>query len=666
MNRLKDEAVSDEEQPLKSKPLLSPAPVFPTPSGPVVATKSVDPELLNIMTFRPSSSSAPVSPAPDLFDVPIRLKGTPVSGALSTPRHEDESSSKDYKRSRELKKLASLRKSIKRARPAQDCKAANVKLSSRRQVPDNDKELCIWRPSLSDNPRVSAEEIIIMFDSLRRRMMQLDEKEDSSKRADMKAGALMMRNNMRINSVKTVGHVPGVEVGDIFFYRIEMCIVGLHAPAMGGIDYMPVNSVGKDDSLAVCIISSGGYDNEEDDTDILVYTGQGGNSRKKQKHDQKLERGNLALMNSQNKNTQIRVVRSTHDPFRHSEKIYIYDGLYRIEESWIEKARNGFNVFKYKLRREPGQPDGISVWKKAQKWKENPATRENIIQLDLSSNVENLPVCLVNDVGNVTIPIHFNYVTGVKYSRPLSREKQLRNCKCDSVCLPGDPDCSCAQQNGGDLPYTLSGLLVRHTPILYECSSSCQCSENCRNRVTQRGIGLNFEVFWTGDRGWGLRTWDPVHAGAFICEYAGEVIDETKMNLDVKEDDYIFHTSCTSDTVSRWNQGTELLEETSRGSTTGSFRQLPIIISAKDSGNVARFVNHSCSPNLVWQAVQYDHGDDRYPHIMFFAIKHIPPMTELTYDYGTKGAPPGFEDIFPKACKLKPCLCSSTNCRGYF
>jgi euchromatic histone-lysine N-methyltransferase len=232
--------------------------------------------------------------------------------------------------------------------------------------------------------------------------------------------------------------------------------------------------------------------------------------------------------------------------------------------------------------------------------------------------------------------------------------------------LPGDPDCSCVQQNGGDLPYTLSGLLVKPTPILYECSSSCKCSENCRNRVTQKGIELNFEVFWTGDRGWGLRTWDPVHAGAFICEYAGEVIDETKVNIDVKEDDYIFDTTCTSEKVSRWNQGTELLEEISRGATTENTKDLPIIISAKDSGNVARFLNHSCSPNLLWQAVQYDHGDDRYPHIMFFAIKHIPPMTELTYDYGVRGAPPGFKGKFPQACKLRACLCGSTKCRGSF
>jgi euchromatic histone-lysine N-methyltransferase len=661
MKRLKEEAVSDEEQPMKPKPLLLLAPMFPTPSAHAVAT---DPPLLDLTPFRPSSSSAPHSPAPASFDAQICLKGAPISGAFSTPHHEDECSRKDYRRSRELKKLASVRRSTKRARPAKVSDQANVKLRSRKSVPN--KELCVWQPPLSDNPRESAEQIMIMFDSLRRRTMQLDEKEDSSKRADLKAGGLMMQNNMRINNVKMVGHVPGVEVGDIFFFRIEMCIVGLHAPAMGGIDYMPVNSVGKDESLAVCIISSGGYDNEEDDTDILVYTGQGGNSRKKEKHDQKLERGNLALMNSKNKNTQIRVVRSTHDPFRHSEKIYIYDGLYRIEESWMEKAKSGFNVFKYKLRREPGQPDGISVWKIAQKWKENPATRENIIQMDLSSNVENIPVCVVNDAGNVEGPIHFNYVTGVKYLRPLSREKQLQNCKCHRVCLPGDPDCSCVQQNGGDLPYTLSGLLVKPTPILYECSSSCKCSENCRNRVTQKGIELNFEVFWTGDRGWGLRTWDPVHAGAFICEYAGEVIDETKVNIDVKEDDYIFDTSCTSEKVSRWNQGTELLEEISRGATTENTKDLPIIISAKDSGNVARFLNHSCSPNLLWQAVQYDHGDDRYPHIMFFAIKHIPPMTELTYDYGTRGAPPGFEGIFPKACKPKQCLCGSTNCRGYF
>ncbi|KAL6870999.1 hypothetical protein ACP4OV_014847 [Aristida adscensionis] len=657
----------DEEQPMEMKPLRSLAPMLPIPMGYDVATQSTDPMLVFVTPFRPfSSESEPTqkSQAPfgqPLPKSPIPLKATPISMAFPTPQHKDESSDEDCEPFCEQKSPASM-KTAKRTQQAGDSNAANIKRRSTRRSLNKELAFCT---SSSSGPRESVEATMMMFDSLRRRIQQLDEKEDAGKRADLTAGTLMMQNGLRINSLKSIGPVPGVEIGDIFFFRIEMCIVGLHAPAMAGIDYISAKYVGKDETLAVSVISSGGYENNDEDTDVLVYTGQGGNSRHKEKHDQKLEKGNLALMHSMKKKNQIRVVRSAQDPFCNSAKIYIYDGLYRIEDSWMDKANNGFSVFKYKLRREPGQPDGISVWKMTEKWKENPETRNNVVLLDLSSKFENLPVCLVNDVDDEKGTPYFNYVTGVEYSRPLMKAKPLQCCKCPSVCLPGDPNCSCAQLNGGDLPYSPNGLLVKNVPMLYECSANCQCSQNCRNRVAQKGVKLKFEVFWTGDCGWGVRSWDPIRAGTFVCEYTGKVIDETNFDMDDEEDEYTFHTSSPGNKVLRWNLGAELLEETSVNVTADSFKKLPIVISAKDSGNVARFLNHSCSPNLLWQPVQYDHGDDSYPHIMFFAMKHIPPMTELTYDYGTRGAPPGLGK-YPNACKLKACLCGSGDCRGFF
>ncbi|KAF7064656.1 hypothetical protein CFC21_070921 [Triticum aestivum] len=710
MGSLIDEA-GTEEQPLDPKPLHSLAPMFPTPPGYDLATAgSSDPPFFYYITpIRQHPGPAPASfagpppgpcsspqqhpgpapasfagpppqqhpgPAPASFAGPspgpgsaVPLKATPISAAFPARRLKEELSDEDYTPASEKRKPSSSspKSTAKRVRQAGDSTAANTKQRPIRR--SLSKELAGW-PSASDNPREAVEATMAMFDSLRRRTLQLDEKEGLGRRADLKASVLMNHNNLKINSLKTIGPVPGVEIGDIFFYRIEMCIVGLHAPSMAGIDYLSAKLVaGRDESLAVSIISSGGYENVEDETDTLVYTGQGGNSRRKdkEKHDQKLEKGNLALSNSASKKNQIRVVRSARDPFSITAgKVYIYDGVYRIEDSWMDTAKNGFSVFKYRLRREPGQPHGISVWKMTEKWKANRATRENAMVLDLSSGAEILPVCLVNEVDGETGPSHFKYVTGVKHSRPLGRNKPLHHCECTSVCMPGDPNCSCARQNGGDLPYNLDGVLARHVPMLYECSRDCHCTKDCRNRVAQRGVQLNFEVFRTGDRGWGLRSWDPIRAGAFVCEYAGQVMDETNMSMDVEEDEYTFRTTCPSDKALRWNLGAELLEEKGADATAERFKKLPVVISAKDAGNVARFVNHSCSPNLLWQAVQYDHTDDSYPHIMFFAMKHIPPMTELTYDYGIRGAPPGLKGKSPLACKLKPCLCGSANCRGSF
>ncbi|CAN8304882.1 unnamed protein product [Cochlearia groenlandica] len=87
---------------------------------------------------------------------------------------------------------------------------------------------------------------------------------------------------------------------------------------------------------------------------------------------------------------------------------------------------------------------------------------------------------------------------------------------------------------------------------------------------------------------------------------------------------------------------------------TGSY-QLPFVISAKRLGNVARFMNHSCAPNVFWQAINREQDGVWCTHVGFFAMKHIPPLTELTYDYGVSGE-----------CGKKKCLCRSEKCSGSF
>jgi len=73
-------------------------------------------------------------------------------------------------------------------------------------------------------------------------------------------------------------------------------------------------------------------------------------------------------------------------------------------------------------------------------------------------------------------------------------------------------------------------------------------------------------------------------------------------------------------------------------------------------GNVGRFLNHSCDPNLGKQAVYVDAHDLRAPHLAFFALEDIPAMQELTWDYGYKeGSVSG---------KTMPCHCGAAECGG--
>ncbi|XP_072997007.1 histone-lysine N-methyltransferase, H3 lysine-9 specific SUVH1-like [Typha latifolia] len=707
MERKLNSTMGSGQEALDVKPLRSLAPMFPSPLGLNTFTQSTTPPFVCVTPFGPfpaepdSGNSSgfcppfppfaspdahgqrPVNPGSRTTDNGVThfgavrsangpINATPISSYQTPPSSMDGDEEPLFTTQisasgRKIKRpahLSSYRTSGSCGTGGSDgSKVKRVKAV--RKILDKDLVLL---PPISDDPRESVEMVLMTFDALRRRLLQLDEVQDVNRRPDLKAGAMMLSNNIRANVGKRIGVVPGVEIGDLFYFRMEMCIAGLHAPSMAGIDYMTAKFDNQDEPAAICIVSAGGYENDDDDVDVLIYVGQGGSNKNEEKHDQKLERGNLALERSTYRKNEIRVVRSAKDPTCQTGKIYIYDGLYKIQDSWKEKAKTGFNVFKYKLLREPEQPDGIAVWKTTQKWKENPSSRGRVILPDLSSGIENIPVCLVNDVDDEKGPSHFTYVTRVKYLRPLSMMKSLQGCMCLSVCLPGDTGCSCAQQNGGDLPYSSAGLLVSRKPMIYECSASCQCSQNCRDRVTQKGIRLHFEVFRTRNRGWGLRSWDPIRAGTFICEYTGEVIDEVRIDMDDDEDDYIFQTICPGEKTLRWNYGPELLGEPSRNVSPESYKSLPVTISAKNMGNVARFMNHSCSPNIFWQPVQHDHNDDEHPHIMFFAMKHIPPMTELTYDYGISGADACKEEkrTAVGSRRAKRCLCGSPNCRGSF
>ncbi|XP_065143921.1 histone-lysine N-methyltransferase SETDB1-A isoform X2 [Paramisgurnus dabryanus] len=80
------------------------------------------------------------------------------------------------------------------------------------------------------------------------------------------------------------------------------------------------------------------------------------------------------------------------------------------------------------------------------------------------------------------------------------------------------------------------------------------------------------------------------------------------------------------------------------------------IIDARQEGNLGRFINHSCSPNLFVQNVFVDTHDLRFPWVAFFASKRIKAGTELTWDYNYEvGSVEG---------KVLLCCCGSSRCTG--
>ena len=85
------------------------------------------------------------------------------------------------------------------------------------------------------------------------------------------------------------------------------------------------------------------------------------------------------------------------------------------------------------------------------------------------------------------------------------------------------------------------------------------------------------------------------------------------------------------------------------------------VVDGRKYGSITRFMNHSCNPNCKMFPVSHNHADEKIFETALFALRDIPPNTELCFDYqpGWKGNKSGRID--PDAVK---CLCGEKNCRG--
>jgi len=144
------------------------------------------------------------------------------------------------------------------------------------------------------------------------------------------------------------GHVSGVPSGRVFADRQALSDARVHGPTMAGIWGTP-------DDGASSIVLSGGYEDDIDQGDVIVYTGHGGNdpTTRRQIADQELTKGNLALAKSGVDGLPVRVPRGSRleSPYAPASG-YRYDGLYRVESYWSETGRSGFRIWRYRLIRE--------------------------------------------------------------------------------------------------------------------------------------------------------------------------------------------------------------------------------------------------------------------------------------------------------------------------
>ncbi|XP_076921428.1 histone-lysine N-methyltransferase SUVR5-like [Bidens hawaiensis] len=195
----------------------------------------------------------------------------------------------------------------------------------------------------------------------------------------------------------------------------------------------------------------------------------------------------------------------------------------------------------------------------------------------------------------------------------------------------------------GRFPYDNKGrIILEEGYLVYECNRYCNCNKYCPNRVLQNGVRVKLEVFKTEGKGWAVRAGERIERGTFVCEYVGEVIDKNEANkrrnrLDKEDSSFIYDIDARVNDVIRLSEG-----------------EASYAIDTTKYGNVSRYINHSCSPNLENHQVLIESLDSELSHIGLYASRDIAAGEELNFDYMYK-APPG---------KGRECRCGSANCRG--
>ncbi|XP_020405510.1 histone-lysine N-methyltransferase isoform X1 [Zea mays] len=469
------------------------------------------------------------------------------------------------------------------------------------------------------------------------------EKKRPSKRPDLKAITKMQEMNAVLYPEKTIGHLPGIDVGDHFYSRAEMVVLGIHSHWLNGIDFMGLKYQGKEYSnltfpLATCIVMSGVYEDDLDKADEIIYTGQGGNDllgNHRQIGSQQLKRGNLAL---------------------------------KVVDDWVQKGVQGHVVFKFKLKRLEGQPS-LTTSEVRFTRAEAPTTISELPGLvcdDISGGQENIPIPATNLVDDPPVPPSgFKYLKSLQIPKDIKIPSSIIGCDCEGGCA-SNKKCLCAQRNGSDLPYVSYkniGRLVEPKAVVFECGANCSCNHDCVNRTSQQGLQYRLEVFKTASKGWGVRTWDTILPGAPICEYTG-VLRRTE-DLDGSQNNYCFDIDCLQTMKGldgrEKRAGSEMHLPNLHPENDSDAQPAPeYCIDAHSIGNFARFINHSCQPNLFVQCVLSSHNDVKLAKVMLFAADTILPLQELSYDYGYRldsvVGPDG------KIVKLA-CHCGAPDCR---
>uniref|UniRef100_A0A6Q2XAL7 Euchromatic histone-lysine N-methyltransferase 1b n=1 Tax=Esox lucius TaxID=8010 RepID=A0A6Q2XAL7_ESOLU len=233
---------------------------------------------------------------------------------------------------------------------------------------------------------------------------------------------------------------------------------------------------------------------------------------------------------------------------------------------------------------------------------------EKVLNRDIARGYERVPVPCVNSVDCEPCPDNYKYVPANCVTSPMNIDKNITHlqycvCKDDcssSSCMCGQLSLRCWYDKDGRL---LPEFCCDEPPLIFECNHACSCWRNCKNRVVQNGLRYRMEPHQQSFIGSACLRGECVVKACILTPFVGDVY----------------------------------------------------CIDSRFYGNISRFINHMCEPNLFPCRVFTTHQDLRFPHIAFFACETIKAGEELGFDYGDH-----FWDIKGKHFS---CECGSPKCK---
>lgn len=245
----------------------------------------------------------------------------------------------------------------------------------------------------------------------------------------------------------------------------------------------------------------------------------------------------------------------------------------------------------------------------------------------MTSDYQNIDKCVAGPGVNIELGVDCIY----------------EGCSCPGYCeyekKPANCSCKCAYDEHGCV---YRSYLEACSPPIVECNSRCTCGSQCRNRLSQKECSQHqcLTVFTTKRKGLGVKSSVDLRPGSYLCEYVGEIISTKEANARLKMTGN--NGSCY---ILQYREHIK-----SRIMTTN--------IDATRVGNVARFFNHSCHPNLSVIPVR---SDSVLPRLCIFTCKEVRADEELCFSYF------GRMDITADHVSIgtKPCVCGSSNCIQY-